>query len=47
MNDEVFEVEIEMFFEFTVEDGEVQGFDVRGVVEDRIDRLMMSAERIR
>jgi hypothetical protein len=43
----VFEVEVEMFFEFALEDGVVRGFDVRGVVEDQIDRLMMSAERIR
>ena len=47
MDGEVFEVEVEMFFEFSMEDGAVQGFDVRGVVADQIDRLMMSAERIR
>jgi hypothetical protein len=47
MNGEIFEVEVEMFFEFTAEGGAIQGFDVRGVVEDQIDRLMMSAQRIR
>jgi hypothetical protein len=47
MDGEVFETELEMFFEFAVEDGVVRGFDVRGVVEGRIDRLMMTGERAR
>ena len=47
MDGEVFEMELEIFFEFTVEDGIVTGFDMRGVVDDRIDRLMSTAERVR
>ena len=47
MDGEVFETELEMFFEFAVEDGAVRRFDVRGVVEGRIDRLMMTGERAR
>jgi len=47
MDGEVFETELEMFFEFALENGVVSGFDVRGVVDDRIDRLMMTGERTR
>jgi hypothetical protein len=47
MDGEVFEMELEIFFEFAVEDGVVTGFDMRGVVDDRIDRLMSTAERVR
>jgi len=47
MNGQVVERELEMLFEFVVSDGQVTGFEVRGVVDDRIDRVMMSAERVR
>lgn len=47
MDGEVFETELEMFFEFLIVDGVVSGFEVRGVVDDRIDRLMWSGERVR
>ena len=43
MNGEVFEVEVDMYFEFSLEDGTATGFEVRGLE----DRLMMRAQRIR
>lgn len=41
MDGEMFETEVDMFFEFTLEDGIATGFDVRGLE----DRLMMRARR--
>jgi len=43
MNGEVFEIEVDMYFEFLVEDGTATGFEVLGLE----DRLMMKGERIR
>jgi len=43
MNGEVFETEVDMFFEFSIADGAATGFDVRGLE----DRLMMRARRVR
>jgi hypothetical protein len=43
MNGEVFETEVDMFFEFSIVDGTAGGFDVRGLE----DRLMMRATRVR
>lgn len=41
MEGEIFEIEVDMYFEFTVEEGTATGFDVRGLE----DRLMMRARR--
>lgn len=42
-NGEVFETEVDMYFEFDVEDAAASGFDVRGLE----DRLMMRGRRVR
>ena len=47
MNGEVFEQELEIFMEFIEEHGTVQGLEMRGVVDDRIDRVMMRATKVR
>jgi hypothetical protein len=41
MEGEIFETEVDMYFEFNVEDGQAVGFDVRGLE----DRLMMRGTR--
>jgi hypothetical protein len=43
MDGDVFEVEVDMYFEFLLEDREATGFEVRGLA----DRLMMRAQRTR
>jgi hypothetical protein len=47
MDGEVFEQELEIFMEFDEEEGTVQGLEMRGVVDDRIDRVMMRATKVR
>lgn len=47
MDGEVFEQELEIFLEFAERDGVVTGVEMRGVVDDRIDRVMMTATRVR
>jgi hypothetical protein len=47
MDGEVFEQELEIFIEFIEEDGTVQGLEMRDVVDDRIDRVMMRATKVR
>ena len=47
MDGEVIERELEIFMEFTEEDGDVQGLEMRGVVDDRIDRVRMRATKVR
>ena len=41
MEGAIFETEVDMYFEFNVEDGQATGFDVRGLE----DRLMMRGRR--
>jgi len=43
MDGEIFEVEVDMYFEFDVQDGQATGYDVRGLE----DRLMMRGIRSR
>ena len=43
MDGGIFEVEVDMYFEFEVHDGQASGYDVRGLQ----DRLMMRATRSR
>lgn len=43
MDGEIFETEVDMYFEFNVAEGRAESFDVRGLE----DRLMMRGERVR